>query len=63
MTTLSTNAEQFYLIEIPDAAHESWWVVGIFDSSEIAVQAFTQRKGRKDSVRLVKCEVIMEYQR
>lgn len=61
MTTLSVEADIFYMIEIPDASHEVWWVVGIFDNSDTAVKVFTQRKGKKDNVRLVKCEVIMEY--
>ena len=56
--------EIFYMIEVENTlAKDDWWVVGIFDASDQAVTVFTQRKGKKDSVRMVKCEVIMESRR
>lgn len=55
------TGEKFYMVETPDPAKDYWWVVGIFDTSDEAVKAFTIRKGKKDNVRIVECTVIMEY--
>lgn len=54
--------EIIYMVEV-ESTHDDWWVVGIFDNSDAAVKMFTQRKGKKDNVHILKCEVIMEYQR
>lgn len=56
--------EIFYMIEVENTIQkDDWWVVGIFDTSDSAVKVFTDRKGKKDSVRMVECKVTMEYRK